>query len=35
MGIEQITLNEDNTRIDFVYISPKDNRNDAKLKCKL
>ena len=23
MGIEQITLNEDNTRIDFVYISPK------------
>lgn len=27
MGIEQITLNEDNTRIDFVYISPKDYKN--------
>jgi hypothetical protein len=27
MGIEQITLNEDNTQIDFVYISPKDYKN--------
>lgn len=27
MGIEQITLNEENTQIDFVYISPKDYKN--------